>query len=89
VARLFAMPGITHCGGGIGVERFDALTALMDWVEKGVAPERITASVSPANREIPAGWSPTRSRPLCPWPRYAKYKGGDIEQADSFECATP
>jgi hypothetical protein len=89
VARLFAMPGITHCGGGVGLERFDALSALMDWVEKGVAPERITASVNSGNREIPPGWSPTRSRPLCPWPQYAKYKGGDIELADSFECVAP
>ena len=87
--RLFTQPGITHCGGGVGLERFDALTALTDWVEKGIAPERITASVNPANKEIPPDWSPARTRPLCPWPTYARYKGGDIEQESSFECASP
>lgn len=89
VARLFAMPGIAHCGSGMGLDRFDALTALTDWVEKDRAPNRITASVSPTNKEIPADWSPQRSRPLCPWPKYAKYKGGDVEKDQSFECVAP
>lgn len=87
-ARLFALPGETHCGGGVTLEKFDALGALMDWVEKGKAPEAITASVSAANKELPAGWSPQRTRPLCPWPKFAKYTGGDVEQASSFTCAT-
>ena len=87
--RLFALPGVTHCGGGIGLERFDALTALMDWVEKGNAPDRITASVNAANKEIPSEWSPARTRPLCPWPAFARYKGGDLEQESSFECVRP
>jgi feruloyl esterase len=88
-ARLFAMPGVTHCGAGVGLDRFDALTALTEWVENGVVPERLTVGVNPANKEIPASWSPSRTRPLCPWPRYAKYKGGDLEQAASFDCAAP
>ncbi|MGJ5204624.1 tannase/feruloyl esterase family alpha/beta hydrolase [Bradyrhizobium sp. HKCCYLR20261] len=86
-ARLFALPGETHCGGGVTLEKFDALGALMDWVEKGKAPEAITASVNPANKELPSAWSPQRSRPLCPWPKFAKYVSGDIEQASSFTCA--
>jgi len=88
-ARLFTIPGVTHCGGGVGLDRFDALEALTDWVEKGKAPERIVASVNPGNREIPASWSATRSRPLCPWPKYAKYGGGDVEAATSFACTAP
>ena len=56
--RLFAVPGMTHCEGGLALEKFDALTALTDWVEKGKAPEAIIASVNPANPEIPASWSP-------------------------------
>jgi feruloyl esterase len=88
-ARLYTMPGVTHCGGGTGLDRFDALGPLTDWVEKGVAPDRITASVTPANKEIPPNWSPDRTRPLCPWPKYAKYKGGDIEKESSFECVAP
>jgi feruloyl esterase len=86
---VFTIPGVTHCGGGVGLDRFDALEALTDWVEKGKAPERIIASVNPANREIPASWSAIRSRPLCPWPQYAKYQGGDVETATSFACVAP
>ncbi|WP_293867509.1 tannase/feruloyl esterase family alpha/beta hydrolase [uncultured Alsobacter sp.] len=89
MTRIFGLPGITHCGGGPGLEKFDALGALVDWVEKGKAPDRIVASVNPSNKEIPAGWSPGRTRPLCPWPTYARYKGGDVESEASFECAKP
>ena len=89
VVRLFAVPGMTHCSDGVALDKFDALTALMDWVEKGKAPDRIIATVDPANKEIPASWSPARTRPLCPWPAYARYTGGDPESADSFECARP
>ena len=87
--RLFAVPGMTHCTDGLALDKFDALTALVDWVEKGKAPDRIIATVDPANKEIPASWSPNRTRPLCPWPRYAKYSGGDPESAGSFECSAP
>lgn len=87
--RLFALPGVTHCIGGVGLDKFDALTALTEWVERNRAPDRIIASVNPANREVPAEWSRARTRPLCPWPRYARYKGGDFESEASFECALP
>jgi feruloyl esterase len=90
VARLFTIPGETHCGGGVTLDKFDALTALTDWVEKGKAPERIIASASPANKEIRASWSPGRTRPLCPYPSYAAYSGqGDSEDAANFVCKTP
>jgi hypothetical protein len=87
--RLFAVPGMTHCEGGVTLDKFDALGALVDWVEKGKAPDRIIASVDPANKDVPASWSPDRARPLCPWPTYAGYAGGDRESAASFACATP
>ena len=87
--RLFAVPGMTHCADGLALDKFDALTALTDWVENGKAPDKIIAAADPANKEIPASWSPNRTRPLCPWPKYARYKGGDPESAASFECATP
>lgn len=87
--RLFAMPGITHCGSGMGLERFDGLSALVDWVENGTAPDRVKATASPANRELPLDWNGARSRPLCPWPRYARYVSGDVESEGSFECASP
>jgi feruloyl esterase len=80
-ARLFVVPGMNHCGGGPATSQFDAFAALVDWVEKGDAPDRIVATA-------PAGtpW-PGRTRPLCPYPEIARYKGaGDINLAASFEC---
>jgi feruloyl esterase len=88
--RLFTEPGGTHCGGGVALDKFDALSALMDWVEKGKAPEQIIATVNPANKEVPASWSQRRTRPLCPYPSYAAYSGsGDGEDAASFVCRAP
>ncbi|MBR1167697.1 tannase/feruloyl esterase family alpha/beta hydrolase [Bradyrhizobium liaoningense] len=90
VARLFAIPGETHCGGGVTLDKFDALAALTDWVENGKAPDRIIASASPANKEVPVSWSPGRTRPLCPYPSYAAYSGqGDSEDAANFVCKAP
>jgi hypothetical protein len=80
-ARLFIVPGMGHCAGGPATDGFDAFTALMDWVEHGVAPERIVATASAASP-----W-PGRNRPLCPYPRQTRYLGsGDTESAASFEC---
>jgi feruloyl esterase len=92
-ARFFRVPGMDHCRAGPATDRFDALTPLVRWVEQGIAPESITASARgvgdavEANRDVPAHWSPTRSRPLCAYPKVARYKGsGDPEVAASFEC---
>ncbi len=89
VARVFPVPGMGHCQGGPATDRFDALGALVAWVEAGQPPDRLVASVNPGNRELPAGWSPQRSRPLCPWPQVARYAGGPVEAAASFRCAAP
>jgi feruloyl esterase len=82
-----------HCGGGIATDRFDVFSALVDWVENGKAPDRIIASVNPANPgldDLMTPISPTRTRPLCPYPRYARYQGaGSIDDAANFECALP
>jgi pimeloyl-ACP methyl ester carboxylesterase len=86
-ARLFVVPGMNHCSGGPATDQFDALNALVTWVEKGQAPDTIAAKVNPENKSLPASWSKTRSRPLCPWPSTAIYKSGDIESANSFACA--
>jgi feruloyl esterase len=85
-ARFYPVPGMTHCGGGPSTDRFDLFGALVDWVEHGKAPTNVTASARADNRELPQGWSPTRSRPLCDWPKVARYKGGDLESAASFVC---
>src|SRR5579872_2542358 len=85
-ARLFAVPGMNHCSKGPATDNFDMLRAIVDWAENGKAPDRIIAGVTPRNKEIPADWSPQRTRPLCPWPKVARYIGGDKEKAESFEC---
>jgi len=92
-ARLFVVPGMNHCGGGIATDQFDMLTPLVDWVEHGVAPDNVVARVNPANNQLAILNTPvptTRSRPLCPYPRYARYNGaGSIDDAASFRCVSP
>jgi feruloyl esterase len=86
-ARFYPVPGMAHCGNGPATDRFDAFAALVDWVERGRAPGSLTATVRADNPELPADWSRTRSRPLCPWPQVAHYRGtGDVESAASFVC---
>ena len=83
--RLFMVPGMGHCGGGAGPNRVDAFSALERWVEKGTAPEKIIASGVRGDDRTKA-----ITRPLCPYPQVAKYKGaGDPNDAASFVCATP
>jgi feruloyl esterase len=82
-ARLFLVPGMNHCSasGGPSTDVYDALTPLADWVERGIAPDRIVAK-APAT----APW-PGRTRPLCPYPQVATYNGtGSVEDAASFAC---
>lgn len=88
-SRFYPVPGMAHCVGGPATDQFDALGALVDWVEQGKAPGALTASVNPENKELPAGWSKTRTRPLCVWPQVARYTGGDLESAASFRCEAP
>lgn len=78
--RLFMVPGMAHCAGGPGLSRFDGLAALRAWVEKDQAPDRIVADGSPV-------LGPGASRPLCPYPKSARYEGGDPRDARSFRCA--
>jgi feruloyl esterase len=96
-ARFFRVPGMAHCAGGPSTDQFDMLTALVDWVENGKAPERVVARARGAgnavgvNPDIPPSWSPDRSRPLCPYPKVARLKPGasDLESAGSFACQSP
>jgi hypothetical protein len=95
-ARYFPVPGMNHCSAGPAPDQFDALTPLVNWVEKGIAPTSISASVrgagnaGGANAELPKDWSATRTRPLCPYPQYAHYSGtGSAEVATSFACRAP
>ena len=78
-SRLFLVPGMGHCGGGPAtLDTFDMLTPIVDWVESQSAPSAIPVTGRT--------W-PGRSRPLCPYPSHAHYKGaGDVDDASSFEC---
>ena len=79
--RVFPVPGMAHCSGGPATDRYDCLAAVMEWVERGVAPDRIVARAGEATP-----W-PGRTRPLCPYPAVARYAGtGSIEDAGSFVC---
>ena len=78
---------MAHCGGGPATDRFDAFAALVAWVERGTAPGDLAASARADNAELPVAWSKTRTRPLCDWPKVARYRGtGDLESAASFVC---
>lgn len=91
-ARYFQVPGMNHCSGGPSTDQFDMLTPLVHWVEQGTPPERVVASArgagnaGGANADVPSTWAANRTRPLCPYPKVARYKGGSLESADSFSC---
>jgi len=81
--RLFMIPGMAHCAGGIGPDLQDSMTAMIDWVEKGKAPDSIVASRM-ENKQV------VRTRPLCPYPKVARYSGqGSIDDAANFRCVAP
>lgn len=78
--RLFMVPGMAHCGGGAGPNTFDTIGTLEAWREKGTPPAEITA------------FNPQTgvTRPLCPYPQYAKYKGaGNMKDAAHWACTAP
>jgi feruloyl esterase len=79
-ARLFMLPGMGHCRGGDGPNSFDALAALVPWVEKGIAPDQFTASLVARGQTV-------RTRPICAYPQYAKWNGtGSTDDAANFTC---
>ena len=93
-------PGVQHCSGGPGPNRFgqvvipeqsdarnDMTMALERWVEQGVAPNEIIATKTQAND---AKSPVVRTRPLCPYPQVARYKGkGSTDEAANFSCVNP
>jgi len=96
--RLYMVPGMQHCEGGPGPDSFGQVgqlefensshsvdAALEQWVEKGTVPGPIVASKYEGNDRAHA----KMTRPLCPYPQTAKYKGsGDTNDAGSFACET-
>jgi feruloyl esterase len=78
--RLFMVPGMNHCSGGLGTDQADWLTALENWVEKKQTPASI-----PASRVV--NGQTVRTRPLCPYPQVATFKGsGSTDDAANFSC---
>jgi tannase/feruloyl esterase len=95
--RLFMLPGVQHCDGGPGPAGFNAASALASdaqhdvnlamerWVEEGVAPAHIIAAKYKTGSDRASGL--VRTRPLCPYPQVARYKGtGSTDEAASFAC---
>jgi len=94
--RLYMVPGMQHCEGGPGPDSFGqsgtmasddpqhtVAAALERWVEKGTAPSTIIASKYSGDDKH----HPKMTRPLCPYPQAAKYKGsGDTNDAANFVC---
>jgi feruloyl esterase len=77
--RLFMAPGMGHCGGGPGVNTFDSIGTIEKWVEKGIAPDQMMGTGAQG-----------LTRPLCPYPQYAEYKGsGDLKSATNWACKAP
>jgi hypothetical protein len=82
-ARLYAPPGVLHCGGGPGADRFDMIGAIANWVEQGREPQPLASKVD-------ATGSVRFTRPLCEYPQYPRYVGhGDPNAASSFRCVRP
>lgn len=81
--RLYMVPGMFHCSGGVGVNQFDRSDLLVDWVEKGLPPERIIGSRVVERKLL-------YTRPLCPYPQVARYSGsGNIDEAANWACVGP
>lgn len=82
-ARLFLAPGVGHCRGGSGPAPADPLSAVVDWVENGIAPDTLTATtVDSATKSV------TKTVPLCPYPAVTRYNGtGDPNSENSYTCA--
>lgn len=79
-ARLFMVPGMNHCRGGVGTDEFDAVAALDRWVTSGRPPARIVATRRDDNVVV-------KTRPLCAYPQVALHDGrGSPDRADSFRC---
>ena len=83
-ALLYTVPGMGHGSGSPATDKFDAFTALVDWVENGTAPSHLVATATPDNQYVPELIGATRK--LCPHPLIARYAGGDEATHESFSC---
>ena len=86
--RFYVAPGVDHCEGGVGADKTDLLTALDQWVTKGVAPANLIA------RKLDANGAVTLTLPLCQYPQYPRYTGpannaAAAKLAKSYTCTPP
>ena len=81
--QLYMVPGMNHCQGGVGTDTFDKVAAIEEWMARGAAPSQIIASHA-------TDGTVDRTRPLCPYPQVAIYKGtGSTDEASNFSCRNP
>ena len=80
--RLYTAPGVDHVGTG-APGNVDMLAAVADWVERGKAPTGLTL----ADQSAKPPFAVQRARPLCEWPMWPRYQGGDASAPGSFTCA--
>lgn len=84
VVEYFEAPGVGHCYGGVGPDNVDLLKAMSTWVEQGHPP----SAQSLVLKKLDTTGATTLSRPMCKFPAYPRYKGGDQNSPNSFECST-
>ena len=83
VLRMYVVPGMFHCEGGLDIDRFDMMTPLIDWVEANRPPETLIGT-RVENGKV------TRTRPVCRYPARLTFRGqGDGSEATHFTCAAP
>lgn len=83
--KFYRIPGMPHGQGGTSADQFNMLQPLIDWVEKKKAPQEVIAATRLDNPEITSRMTGL-TRPLCPYPSYAKYQRGNYRDAKSFVC---
>jgi len=80
-SRLYMFPGMGHCVGGVGADGADLISGIVNWVEKGVAPDdSLLATKFDNARNV------LFTRPLCAYPNSYKYHNGDPNDAQSYQC---
>ncbi len=84
--EYFVAPGVGHCAGGEGADRVDLVSPMFNWLEGGPAPSKANIV---ATQNFPYPGEQPKQRPLCKYPQYAKYVGGDTSTASSFSCVSP
>jgi feruloyl esterase len=84
--EYYTAPGVEHCNGGNGADKVDLAGPMFEWLEKGTKPS--SSTIIATQRTVAAGATPA-SRPLCRYPQYPQYVGGDPNAATSFACTSP